>query len=351
MACHIARRAGECGEIIGCLFHSRRFRTGWRRGEKRANQTSLDGYLDWALSDFSGYIAADELYDGPHCVLSIVDAVRHKRIYMRVLEHDPEQQDIRDFFSDFAGLLQARGLKILGITTDGSELYPAVIREVFPEATHQNCQFHVLKNITQAVLHAVAQARAGLRSQKPKLRRGRPTRASRKLARKSARLAARIAELFEHRHLFVKRKLTPCECKQLMTLTAGLPHLRSLREIMDWVYKLFDRRCRTATALDKLKALRHRVRRFKQLGPALKTLFSPTLERALNFLDDGLLAPTSNSAERANRRFRKMQSTVYKVRSHANLVGRLALDLLRSMHLPKRTLLMRYLHLARASGP
>ena len=30
-------------------------------------------YIDWALSDFSGYIGADELYDGPFCVLSIVD--------------------------------------------------------------------------------------------------------------------------------------------------------------------------------------------------------------------------------------------------------------------------------------
>jgi hypothetical protein len=25
------------------------------------------------LADFSGYIAADELYDGPFCILSIVD--------------------------------------------------------------------------------------------------------------------------------------------------------------------------------------------------------------------------------------------------------------------------------------
>ena len=284
-------------------------------------------------------------------MLSIVDAVKHRRIYMRVLEHDPEQKDIREYFSDFAALLQARGLKLLGITTDGSELYPTVIREVFPEAKHQNCQFHVLKNITAAVLHAVAQARAGLRTQKPKLKRGRPTQASRKQARKSARIAAKITSLFEHRHLFVKRSLTPSERSQLMVMTTGLPHLRSLREIMDWVYKLFDRRCRTATALGKLKTLRHRVRRFKQLAPALRTLFSPTLERALNFLDDALLAPTSNSAERANRRFRKMQSAVYKVRSHTNLVGRLALDMLRSMHASTRAALLHYLHLARASGP
>jgi hypothetical protein len=30
-------------------------------------------FLDWALTDFSGYVAADELYDGPFCILSAVD--------------------------------------------------------------------------------------------------------------------------------------------------------------------------------------------------------------------------------------------------------------------------------------
>jgi len=28
-----------------------------------------DCFLDEALSDFSGYIAADEIYDGPFCIL------------------------------------------------------------------------------------------------------------------------------------------------------------------------------------------------------------------------------------------------------------------------------------------
>ena len=40
-------------------------------------------YLDWGLADFSGYIAADELYDGPFCVLSIVDNRTFKRLLYR----------------------------------------------------------------------------------------------------------------------------------------------------------------------------------------------------------------------------------------------------------------------------
>jgi hypothetical protein len=51
-------------------------------------------YLDWGLADFSGYIAADELYDGPFCVLFIVDNRTFKRLLYQVLDHDPDHADI-----------------------------------------------------------------------------------------------------------------------------------------------------------------------------------------------------------------------------------------------------------------
>ena len=60
-------------------------------GEKAARRIDAD-YLDWALSDFSGYIAADELYDGPFCILSIVDNRTFKRLAYQVLDHDPTQR-------------------------------------------------------------------------------------------------------------------------------------------------------------------------------------------------------------------------------------------------------------------
>jgi len=39
------------------------------------------------------------LYDGPFCVLSIVDNRTFKRLAYRVLDHDPNQDDITDFLS------------------------------------------------------------------------------------------------------------------------------------------------------------------------------------------------------------------------------------------------------------
>ena len=289
------------------------------------------------------------MYDGPFCVLSLVDNHSFKRLAYRVLEHDPTQQDIREFFGPFKARLDTRGLKVLGLTTDGSPLYPAVIQEVFPEARHQVCQFHVLKEINQAVLHAAAKVRKELKVQQPALPRGRPSQARRAQARKAKRIQQRIADLFDHRHWFVQRHLTVAENKTLRRITRGLPHLRTLRRIMDQVYQLFDRRCRTETALAKLASLRRRVRRFKQVGRTLNKLFTPNLQKALTFLDDRLLPATSNAVERGNRRFRKAQRSVYSVRTAEHIRQRIALDMVRDQRATNRFAAIQTLHLARAA--
>jgi len=289
------------------------------------------------------------VYDGPFCVLSIVDNHTFKRLAYRVLEHDPTQQDIREFFGPFKARLDTRGLKVLGLTTDGSPLYPAVIHDVFPEARHQVCQFHVLKEINQAVLHAVAKVRKELKVQQPALPRGRPSQARRAQARKAKRIQQRIADLFDHRHWFVQRHLTVAENKTLRRITRGLPHLRTLRRIMDQVYQLFDRRCRTETALAKLASLRRRVSRFKQVGRTLNKLFTPNLQKALTFLDDRLLPATSNAVERGNRRFRKAQRSVYSVRTAEHIRQRIALDMVRDQRATNRFAAIQTLHLARAA--
>src|SRR5207248_2586455 len=113
--------------------------------------------------------------------------------------------------------------------------------------------------------------------------------------------------------IFVQHELTLTQRRTLHWITRGLPQLRALRAIMGEVYRLFDRRCRTDTALAKLAKLRQRVRRFKQVGKILSKLQSPNLDKALTFLDDKLLPSTSNAVERSNRRHRKMQKTVYRV--------------------------------------
>jgi hypothetical protein len=164
------------------------------------------------LAEFSGYIAADELYDGPFCVLSIVDNRTFRRIIFEVLDHDPTHADIEGFFRRFRSLLKERGLELKGITTDGSNLYPEPISKVFDDVPHQSCEFHVLKELTKGVLRAVAKVRKELAASKPKLGRGRPSSAAaRKAARRRKRIKQRVGGLFEHRWLFVRHDLTPAQ--------------------------------------------------------------------------------------------------------------------------------------------
>ena len=306
-------------------------------------------YLNWGLADFSGYIAADELYDGPFCVLSIVDNHTFKRLLYQVLDHAPDHQDIPAFFRRFRMALQLRGLALRGVTTEGSPLYPEPLQTVFGEVPHQICEFHILKELTKAILRAVAQVRKDLAAHKPPIKRGRPsTPAAKRTVRQRERLQQKIGELFAQRYLFVQHDLTPAERRTLHLLTRGLPQLRTLRAIMEEVYRVFDRRCRTDTALAKLAQLRQRVRRCKPVGTILTKLRSPHLEKALTFLDDTLLPATSNAVERGNRRHRKMQKTVYRVRTQEHLNNRIALDLLRDAQQEGRGKTLKVLHQTRA---
>lgn len=281
--------------------------------------------------------------------MSIVDNRNFKRICYQVLDHDPTHNDIRVFFRKFQGMLQQRGLTLRGITTDASALYPVPIAEVFGDLAHQVCEFHTIAELTKAILRALAQERKKITAQQPKLPKGRPSKATKRLARKRKRLQEKIGALFDGRYLFVRHHLTVAERKTLMCITRGLPHLRALRQIMDEIYRLFDRRCRTDTALAKLARLRQRVRRFKKIGIILSKLQSPNLEKALTFLDDTLLPSTSNAVERGNRRYRKMQKTIYRVRTQDHIKERLALDMVRDSQKPARSGTLGILHHARAA--
>jgi hypothetical protein len=116
-------------------------------------------------------------------------------------------------------------------------------------------------------------------------------------------LRQRVAELFDGRHPFVRRQLTAAEQRHLARLVRGHRPLRS-----------------------------------------------PTPEKALEFLDDRLLPATSNALERSNRRHRKMQRSVYRVRTQENLEGRLALDLQRERQAAGRQETLQNLHQQRAEG-
>jgi hypothetical protein len=345
---------GDSGETTEFLFPSPPSKTGLRRQEKKMySKIESNEYLDWAFDNFSGYIATDEVYDGPFCILSLVDNRTYKRLMYRVLDKSPTSEDILELLQSFRDVLSQRELILFGITTDGSALYTEPVQTVFPGVRHQICEFHVKKEVNKAVLKAVAQVRRELKQTKTKRKRGRPSTKEEKAAvRKNERIQAKITALFDHRFLFVQKELSVEERKTFLEITRALPRkyspeLRKLREIVEEVYRLYECCCRRS-ALEKLRKLRERLRRFGWLSDVLKKLESPTIDRSLFFLDDKQLPSTSNAVERGNRRFRKMQKTVYRVRTHTNIRYRIALDMFRDLYLPLRYQTIQVLHQARA---
>src|SRR5262249_53284281 len=308
MACRIGRRRGTSGATTASSSPTLPSRTGWRRRGKKAKPQVDTDYLDWALADFSGYLAADELYDGPFCILSAVDARQQRRLLYEVLDHNPTQVDILYFLARLNDHIKARGHAAVAITTDASSLCPLPIALALGDIPHQICELHILKELTKAVLRVLARLRKRLAAQSPKLPRGRPknTVAAQRLHRKAQARKRHVTELFDERHLFVRHHLSAGQRAPLRPSPRAPPQRRALRALMDEVSRLFDRRCRTDTALAKLAQLRQQLRRYRSLGKSLDKLHSPNLEKALTFLDDKLLPATSNAVERGNRRVRKM---------------------------------------------
>ena len=176
------------------------------------------------MADFAGYVAADEVYDGPFCILSVVDNRCYKRLLSEVVDHDPTHEDIRALRGRLKTALVARGLTLCGVTTDGSPLYPTPLAEVFSGVPHQLCQFHVVKDIVKAVVQAVSSERKRLAAQQPQWPRGRPrTKVAKQAARTKQRLAAQRAALCTPRYLCVQRHLTTTARQTLWRVSRGWP--------------------------------------------------------------------------------------------------------------------------------
>ena len=153
MALPTAMPVGDSGVTIVFSFLSLPSKIGSRlRGKKKYAVIETDDYFNWAFENFSGYIAADEVYDGSFCILSLVDNRTYKRLMYRVLPHDPTSEDILALLQAFRQILERRELTFYGITTDASALYTKPVRTVFPGVRHQICEFHVKKEMNKAVL-------------------------------------------------------------------------------------------------------------------------------------------------------------------------------------------------------
>ncbi len=105
----------------------------------------------------------------------------------------------------------------------------------------------------------------------------------------------------------------------------------------------------TPTLLNKLARLRHQVIHFPILAKTMKKLFSSNLENTLTFLYDSLLPTISNAVEQANRLQRKMQKSIYRVRTREYIRQRIAVDIQWDVHIDTQLQTTSTLHRNRAN--
>jgi len=338
-------------------------RTGWRRrGEKNSSAEAREAYLDRALEGFSGSIAIDEAYEPSCAIVSVVDNVLCRRLTCEVLPRKVTQAHVTDLLGRVRQTLEGRGLRVDGVCTDGSHLYPAALARVFPQATHQVCRFHAIAGV---LLGAAKTARRLYRHYKrnlPRLGHGRPKRDQRERVQDLRRREERLADLYRKRQLLLRRELDEAQDKDLRELCEHYPLLKDLRELVVELYGLYQCPDRDA-AMTKLRQLRERAKRHAESSSGaaaaaelLSALNGPTLEKSLVYLDHrhgpapaAPMPATSNAVERSNRRFRKMQKGVYRVRQPHQIRRRLALDMLREQRAAQRKRAIELLHRLRAA--
>src|SRR5262245_11377151 len=123
----------------------------------RAAQLDLAEHRRRVLEQFSGTLCVDEVHLGRFTLLLATDPIRDLPVaFSLVSAHD------HDHLRRFLQNLKTWGLVPQTVITDGSNLYPAVLAELWPEANHQLCVFHILKEINKLILDAARRLRTAM---------------------------------------------------------------------------------------------------------------------------------------------------------------------------------------------
>jgi transposase-like protein len=291
----------------------------------QAGQLDMAEHRRSVLGQFSGTLCVDELHLGRFTLVLATDPLADLPVAFALVAQN-DQDHMRRFLKN----LQTWGLSPGVVVTDGSNLYPTVLAELWPDATHQLCVFHAIKDINKLILDAVRRLRTAMN------RRGKAGR-KKKRGRKGAKSKAAVARrgmtvkqkahfVFRRRHLIVKRRenLTEKERDDLTRMLEYLPELVTLRRFADRIYWLFDApkdfhqaSCRRAAVVRDPS-----FRVVPELAKALEQLDEERFPKLMAYLNSPVSQQvrTNNHVERTNRLFRFLEKVRYKWRRRRTLV-------------------------------
>ena len=291
----------------------------------QAEQLDMAAHRRKVLEHFSGTLCVDELHLGRSTLLLATDPLHDLPVAFALVAAN-DQIHMRRFLKN----LETWGLNPDVVVTDGSNLYPAVLAELWPDADHQLCVFHVIKDINRSVLDAVRRLRSAMgrrgKAGRKKKRGRRGAKAKARAARRGLTVKEKAHFVFRHRHLIVKRRenLTDAERDDLTRMLEYLPELATLRRFTDRIYWLFDAPkdaqqagCRRSAIVRDPSFLA-----VPELAKALEQLDEEKFPKLRAYLKNPMSrrVRTNNHVERTNRMFRFLEKVRYKWRRRRTLV-------------------------------
>jgi transposase-like protein len=309
----------------------------------RAGQLNMAEHRRMVLEHFSGNLCVDELHLGQFTLLLATDPISDLPVAFALVRAN-DQDHMRRFLKN----LKNWGLEPKTVITDGSNLYPAVLAELWSEADHQLCVFHIIKEINKLVLDAVRRLRAAMsrrgRAGRKKKRHSKGAKSKKAAARRGLTVKEKASFVFKHRHLIVKRQenLTESERDDLKRMQEYLPVLATLRHFADRIYWLFDTPKDYHQASCRRAAIVHdpAFRAVPELVKALEQLNDEKFPKIMAYLNNPVTqrVRTNNHVERTNRTIRMLEKVRYKWRRRKTLVRFvvLRLDVIWSQWVPPK---------------
>lgn len=292
------------------------------------------------LERFSGTLCVDELHLGKHTLLLATDPLSDEVVGLALVSVN-DQAHLRRFLL----MLKYWGFLPLVVISDGSNLYPAVLAEVWPGAAHQLCVFHVLQDVTDKVLDAVRRLRRACERRGKggrKRQRGRPKKGAKKrAARKGPTNKDKAAFVFKRRYLIVKRaeNLRESERADLKQMLAYLPELKPLWRFSQEIYKVWDTQQSRKVARWRWTRLKNNevYQQVPELAEVLEWLNGEKYNKTQAFHKQppGQRQKTNNHVERTNRRLRFDEKARYKWRKRKSIVRFVLLRISRHKPQPK----------------
>jgi hypothetical protein len=301
----------------------------------KVRQVDLPAYRQWTLDNFSGTLCIDEIHLGHRTLLLATDPINDFPVAFALVRAN-DQDHMRRFLHN----LKNWGFMPTVVVSDGSNLYPTVLAELWPNARHQLCVFHVIKDINEHVFDALRRLRKQLGRQTTRQRRrGRPSKAQKRARARAGKTKREQAYfIWKHRHLIVTRpeNLNGHQRRWLSQMFRYLPALRTLRRFVRTAYRLFDpeqsphqAHCRRAALVKTPEFLAD-----TDLAQALAMLAPDKFDKMIAYLHSpaGQQVRTNNHVERFNRRWRYFEKVRYKWRRRRTIIRFIVLALDRWYH-------------------